>query len=506
MMCMINANEHKKFLEQITELERNSVNYFDVEKEFFLIDSYNLFEVQTKLYGYSIQRTGIYQDDNLTPEAVAGLDGRGCYVYVEVKDGKITIKQDLNGCWGIYLFRYGDYFALSNSFFRLIDRVKFKYPLTVNRDYCNQLMAETFASITRLETPANEVQLCERNAVIYIDMMKKTIEKDFIDYKENTISLDSAESITVLDKWAEFWSEVLRGVDQQTSFIQVDLSGGFDSRTAFTSVLNSGIDLNKVRFFSKQLKNHTFPEDYAIASKIAQHYGFKLNQPFPEDKILNNSLFDVFNIDFHVSQLFHKSASLLSNFSRSYHKRYVIGGYGGESIRPYRLFWYYTPDNFLQMHAPVSGYFSSNLRQELSSSVEKVSKDSFRFVRDKYKFEDENSRDIPQYAYQETQGSYHWGKFTLNEYFNNYIRLAPLIDPDLRTLKLSTKECPDLDLLVALNFIRYQPNLLNFPFDSSHSIAPETIEYAKKINELFPLAKKDKISISSGGGISSAAA
>ena len=68
---------------------RNSVNFFDIEKEFFLIDSDNLPEVKTRLYGYSIQATGIYEENNFTEEVGAGLDGRGCYVYVEAKDGKI---------------------------------------------------------------------------------------------------------------------------------------------------------------------------------------------------------------------------------------------------------------------------------------------------------------------------------------------------------------------------------------------------------------------------------
>ena len=131
---------HQRLLKQITELERDSVNLFDVEQEFFLIDSDNLAKVKPRLYGYSIQADGIYEECNLTPEAVDGLDGRGCYVYIDVRDGQITIQQDLNGCWGIYLFRHGDYFALSNSFFRLLDHVKFLYPLTINRDYCNHLM------------------------------------------------------------------------------------------------------------------------------------------------------------------------------------------------------------------------------------------------------------------------------------------------------------------------------------------------------------------------------
>ena len=159
MVYMRNTNKRNKLLEQIAELEQGSVNYFDVEKEFFLIDSENLSEVQTRLYGYSIQASGIYEEDNLTPEAVKGLDGRGCYVYVEARDGKITIRQDLNGSWGIYLFRNGDYFALSNSFFRLLDHVKFRYPLTVNRDYCHHLLANSLCSQAYSETAVNEIQL-----------------------------------------------------------------------------------------------------------------------------------------------------------------------------------------------------------------------------------------------------------------------------------------------------------------------------------------------------------
>ena len=170
---MRNSEEHKKLLEQIATLEQESVNYFDVEREFFLIDSDNLSNVQPRFYGYSIQADGIYEEENLTPEAIENLDGRGCYVYIDVRGGQITIKQDLNGSWGIYLFRHGDYFALSNSFFRLIDHVKFRYPLTVNRDYCYYLLISYVCSHAYSETALNEIQLLDRNAILHIDMTKK---------------------------------------------------------------------------------------------------------------------------------------------------------------------------------------------------------------------------------------------------------------------------------------------------------------------------------------------
>ena len=43
---MMNADERKKLLAQVAELEKDSKNYFDVEKEFFLIDSDNLSQVR----------------------------------------------------------------------------------------------------------------------------------------------------------------------------------------------------------------------------------------------------------------------------------------------------------------------------------------------------------------------------------------------------------------------------------------------------------------------------
>ena len=42
-----------------------TTNYFNVEKKFFFIDSNNLDSVRTRFYGYSIQDTGIFEEDNL---------------------------------------------------------------------------------------------------------------------------------------------------------------------------------------------------------------------------------------------------------------------------------------------------------------------------------------------------------------------------------------------------------------------------------------------------------
>ena len=322
-MRLINVNESKKILAYIAELEKKSVNYFDVEKEFFLIDSNNLAEVKTKLYGYTIQATGIYENNDLTPEVVANLDGRGCYVYVEARDGKITIKQDLNGCWGIYLFRHENYFALSNSFFRLLDHIKFKYPLTVNRDYVNYIVSVNLCSLTCSETAVNEIQLVGRNAILHIDTEENSLETEWIDYAEWSIPLDSKKGIDILDNWIKFWVDVLRGIAKNTKFIQADLSGGFDSRISLVPILNSGIDLNKVRVNSVKGTVHTFEEDYSIASQIAEHYGFRLNSPLPARQVFNKSLQDIFNINLYTKQTFSNLSvfGMVKNIDKLYHPR-----------------------------------------------------------------------------------------------------------------------------------------------------------------------------------------
>ena len=89
----------------------NNENYFNIDKEFFFIDSNNLDSVKTRFYGYSIQDTGIYEEDNLDEQAIAGLDGCGCYIYVKADNNEITIQQDFNGAYGMYLYRWGGVFC-----------------------------------------------------------------------------------------------------------------------------------------------------------------------------------------------------------------------------------------------------------------------------------------------------------------------------------------------------------------------------------------------------------
>lgn len=477
--------------------DTENMNYFDVEKEFFLIDSEHLQGVETRLYGYSIQNSGIYENDNLTESAVSGMNGCGIYIYVEVKDKEITIRQDFNGSFGIYLYQKDGYFALSNSFFRLLDHIKVKFPITLNRDYSNYMFVETLSSFSYLQTPIEEINLVQKNAVLIINAEEKVLRFDYIDYKEGSISLDSEEGMAVLDDWFLRWTAFFRNLNAKTDQIMLSLSGGFDSRIPFMLMLQSGINLNGIRVNSVKDTLYTHVEDYEIASTIAEYYGFHLNDigaiedyggvitdddGNPWERVLHYSMEDIINIEFHTKMAFHKE--LFFRYHKCEKKKYMVSGAGGESVRNY---WNGTAQEFIDRMANRAQRYSIKISTEMSKSIASIINGAYKVVREKYHLKDDDAKKLLLYLRRDVRDSSHFGKWGAEDYFYNIYTLSPLLDPELRKLRLSVPECPDDNLLMAIMYARYCPKLLDFKYEGGRSMSPETIEYAYSLYGKFPV-------------------
>lgn len=463
-------------------MNSKGINYFNPNDAFFFIDSYNLERVRTRLYGFSVQLSGIYDNENLTNEGINGIDGRGCYVYINVSGSKISIQQDIGGCQGIYLFRHEKYFAISNSFYYLLENIENKYHTTINIDFANCLMVDILASHSVSETLINEISLIDRNSLITIDIPNANLKIESA-FDESKVSLDSVDGMKLLDNWYYFWIHTIREIRNRTPFLQVDLSGGYDSRLSFLLILCSGIDLNGIRIFSADDSMLSHTEDYEIASKIADHFCFKLNRNLPDTKCLNYSQEDIQNIECYTKMGFHKEPYFRK---RKYvDKIYYIGGFGGEAIRNrYSV----SAQRFIEETSQQAEVYSPELCNSLVRSVKKIIETSYRMVKEKYSIDDVQSSDLPQYMYRDGWSRNHFGKVIFGNIYSNRVVLAPLMDPNLWKLCLDDPKCTDKNLLMVVILSRYCPELMEFPYEGKrYSIDESTVEFARMLNKKYPL-------------------
>ena len=458
-------------------MDSKNENYFNIDKEFFFIDSNNLDSVKTRFYGYAIQDTGIYEEDNLDEQAIAGLDGCGCYIYVKADNNEITIQQDFNGAYGMYLYRWGGYFALSNSFYMLVEHLKENYTLTLNKDYCNHILCDSLVSLSCQETPVREIELIDKdtNIIIY----NNTINYQQRDYKENSIKLDSEEGIKVLDQWFYRWTTLFRNLKLHTNMISVDLSGGFDSRMTFMLMAESGMDLNEIRVNSINNELKTHKEDYRIASEIALHYGIELNRNLEQNRRLFYSLPDIINISFYTKMAFHKEMYFKASLKEK--KEYRVTGGGGEAVRAH---WNIARSDFIKQNMGYANKYPLS-QNEMEKSIRKIIESGYEYVKEKYNIIDDESDLYPLALYREARCRAHFGKACVEDYFSNCIVLSPLIDPLIRRLKLDEPNCKDNNLLFALIYTRYSPYFLTVEYEGGRSIEQSTIEYAKLINSKY---------------------
>lgn len=199
---------------------------FGMDKQFFVIDSKNAAQTKTQLYGFAINGDEFLEhDDRMGDEE---LSGDGAYVFVRRSENRIVISQDSMGSFGLYVFRHGEYFALSNSFMLLVDYVKNQYELTLNKAFADALIVSSLCTVSYEETLIREIRALDRSAVVEIDIAPvPALCCRYTDYEENTVDINSAQGLQILDDWYQRWTGLIRKVYESGTKIRCDLSGGF---------------------------------------------------------------------------------------------------------------------------------------------------------------------------------------------------------------------------------------------------------------------------------------
>ena len=239
----------------------------------FLIDSDNLRSVRSALYGYMVSDEGELSLDQIPPR----ITEAGAYALVEADGDVITVLQDLCGAFGLFLYRRGSRFLLSNSFFRLAEALKGE--LTLNREHARALVYADYEPWSTGGTLANEITKLPASARIVIDTKTGELEIRHKTYTYFADDLRSAEDFERLDRWFNKWVKVFRQVARSGACVSADLSGGFDTRIILAMLRYGRIDLGGIRISSHdRVGVPKDRDDFRIAGEIASALGFSLNQ------------------------------------------------------------------------------------------------------------------------------------------------------------------------------------------------------------------------------------
>lgn len=127
----------------------------------------------------------------------------------------------------------------------------------MNEDYAKYFISADLCSLSYSETLVNEIKVLPKNYSLNINLNTKSFLLNFIDYKEQSISVNSDEGIKILDNWFYRWTTIFRDLKFNTNNISFQLSGGFDSRLSLALLLSSNINLNEILFYSIDDDKHT---------------------------------------------------------------------------------------------------------------------------------------------------------------------------------------------------------------------------------------------------------
>ena len=459
----------------------------DIEKYFFFIDSANVQTVENQLYGYCISPiptgSGRQSVDFSDPD-LWRKSNDGSYVIVQSLGGHVIISQDAVGSYGLYLYQEGGYFAVSNSFLLLLERLAHAgRKLTLDKAYADLLLLGDFSMNCCLHTSVCEIKELMRNTALRID--KSGLNVDILEKElaERQTDIDSEAGMALVDAWHGKWTAIIADLAVEQRHICVDLSGGFDSRLVFTLFMSSGVDLRKFTVANIKDKLHTHAEDTQIARQMASRFGFELNR-FPDLKHKYYTLDDSLQISFYTKLGFHRQMYFQSECLEEPLLRFT--GMGGETIRHYRAG---TEKEIYKRFAKSQNDMPFNY--DLFDASQTVLSDSFSAVRKLHPLLDES--DMGTVFYNECANRHHHGKEMVERAFSNQLRVAPALDADLQKLRYPHGQEYLLNTVIMMRFC---PELLEFPFDSGRKIPEETLATAKAINDRHPRSQDSRLSCS----------
>ena len=189
-----------------------------IKENFFIIDSNNLEEVDSYMYGYSISKKGILTNNYYIRKGnYEEPEPLGAYILIRRNLNEIQINQDYYGSYGIYIYENNGYFAFSNSFLLLVEHLIENRNMTFNKDFADNLIISGLYSYSIYETLVKEINKIPSNSYITMNIKEKKYKINYINQQRYTVPLESEEGLKIIDKWVDKWGYIFRSLKKKTN-------------------------------------------------------------------------------------------------------------------------------------------------------------------------------------------------------------------------------------------------------------------------------------------------
>lgn len=446
-----------------------------IDESFFVITSDNYQSISNShLYGYCFYNGGLIRDCDIDDSTAIGSDLPGCYIAVKKTENGIHIVQDCASFIQIYYFKKDNHWAVSNSFWKLAEVVKKKYPLTLDETFCEQFFSTGVSPLTVSRTLSNEIKIAPAcmDIILGKEILFRSPNVDLI----NKIPIDTQEAMKMMDRWISRWASIIRSIFDAGYPIKFDLSGGFDSRISFALAVVSGIDLNsdQITVYSRPPSKTFGDEDWNIASSIAEKFHFKLSPSYDAPNGVHINGFDNYEIFRNILSNTHREPY----FPGSYYEKpiFYINGLAGESVRGWK-----NRDDFFSFFS--NPYGKSTVKYPATIAQTELEKDWENlpvFSKDPVLNELERNRFYCMIVRMRN----HMGTVTFQNYILNYIQVTNFNDPDI--LKIGLTNGLDTFSVFAVILRRACPDLLNFPIQGNREFSEKGLKLANELYNRFP--------------------
>lgn len=450
----------------------------------FIISSKNCDNFKNVIVGYAIYNNEIYLswEDSLLEVKDWNLV-QGAYVALYLKEESLYLRRDNMGLIRLYFFEKDGYWAISNSFWKMCEQLKEEFALTLNIGYAEALMAHNMTAFVPYESLCNEIRVLSIFDEVKINILSHDIQIENKYELNEQYNLDSVQAFEEIDKWISYWGSVIKSIELTGYNLEIDLSGGYDSRIAYAIAKAAKIDFSKpnVLVYSvrpKELgaKNH-FSGDYEIAEKIAQKHNVKLVssiEKFGKVEISASDRYKIYEDTLAdcVNEVFDRSI---------FYENTLIkwGGYLGETVRGCEA--NYWKRGLIHRCCINDGAFQSLVPMKYALRAVLEANKKVQQVIGK------NDKDSRENALQYTMECYDGAFFgkQIQQYQRvNILCMSPFMDLALRKIQVNENYRPEI--LFAAILARVCPELLDLPYSSEAGFTKEEIELVMELNEKYP--------------------